>query len=79
MPRTFWWSWNRAAALAFGLIPAGMAQADSALPHCMAIRPVDIMPAAQDSWPLVARNAFAADGTAGYLSLTLLIPVVRGD
>lgn len=80
MQKTFWWSWNSLVALAVALMIGGTAQAEDTVPSCRGIRPTDIQPAAQDTWPIVARNAFAADGAAPrLLTVTLLVPVVRGD
>ena len=72
---------RRGAVIGATLLTATLAHADD-VPFCpdLSLRPAVPVTAAQESWPLVARNAFAADGTGEqYLHITLLLPVVRGD
>ncbi|MEL6840234.1 MAG: hypothetical protein AAFP85_13150 [Pseudomonadota bacterium] len=57
-----------------------MSQAEQIGRCAMNVRPAAPIPDVHETWSHVARNAFAADGTAaGYLQVTLLIAVTRGD
>ena len=67
--------------MAASLGTATMAAADDrTLPGCRGIGRLSAsLPEVTESWPLVLRNAFAADGTGHeYLTVTVLHPIQRG-
>lgn len=84
MPRTYYLNWRSLCALATCVavtMTAPPVVAGDDPPICDGIsRPSAPIEGVTQSWPLVERNAFAADGSgAEYLSVTLLIAVSRGD
>jgi hypothetical protein len=83
MQRTFWSNLNKGlvwAALGVAFtIPVSAGQAS--VPVCASLPATEAQTAAvRDSWPVVLRNAFDADGSGHeHLSLTVLIPISRSD